>query len=1019
MAAKAKAAHHHKALAAVDAKPHRSPSKSGQRSHNSTGSTALPPADGASRSPDDLRDADGASVIAAPKVASRPNTTGTLPGSARAGGAKLPAIRAAAAPNPRAKTALGGQRPKPPESVRRSSAADAKSVSHSRKSCSVDSRAEIEIFQRVLFKLADDNHSDTIQFAEFVVLHRALMRLAGDQVENCDLKHLSDEDLERQFRTADSDHNMKLDYDEWVSYLDSVLSILGTRNFLKVCGAVVEEETQKKEETKGRYDQIASSRMLDKVKQATSLFGGEQAVLDCEQLIAKRADPSYADSDGKNSLCFAAEKGDRSCVLMLMDANADPSSATKDLECPVFFAARARNLEVLRLLLLPETAHAPFSDDHLKLSRELVHCMSSLADKQVRELIQKHADVNYKEESGWTALSAAVFWGKKDAVETILRLGNQGFGRHVRIDMQNPKGRSALHIAARKGRVELIPMLVPARADVDLQDGDGWTPLHHATFNGMDAVVEALIQAGASALAIASNGFTPYMMASLPSCSAQLRESTLKLIEPDDSVNFSKKILPILNGASLKTYDKIEALQSLPTVNLNWKNLRLYEQYFHGRIGPNKVRLQKTYECLVQELIRRLRTDETDTDPTGPHLSDEMNAELVDESARRRRDQRNFLKQWFQDTMGPPISRDWHWESRESYRQELEECIQEEVLAYRQRFDDLYAKMKEQDGGEELCSLAADEVLASDYLLQTGAHPILPWLDTMSMPECFEALRCLQVRGMGKDEDESLMSFMDLICMDSDFETGKSFWRNVYKLWLVHYAQMIQTEFHQKVKAICKEFNAACAEQGYSVTFKLPHSKTYSSMKRKEVSLLENCGPDAEVRYLASGILDVVRLSLMPNCPAAAMKLIDEYFRPLAAKDHMSLVRIINGFHPDAHTRFGYRNVVLNVFLEGGIRATPCGRPNQQVHVAHIGEIQIVLAEFVAEKKRVHLIEKFLDGHFDRQRSLNRASLLDDDAMETLAEFTRGRTCGSQPQQGHHGSSSDALDSEVVPRQTI
>jgi len=743
---------------------------------------------------------------------------------------------------------------------------------------------------------------------------------------------------------------------------------------------------------------VASSRLLDKVRGAGSLIGQEQAVLDCEALLERKADPNYAESDGINALFHAAQKGDRNFVATLIDCKADPASINQDMECPVFFAARARNLEVLRLLMFPETAHRYYGTDSenaklVESSRTLVQNLASLPSTQIRELLQNKADVNYKDENGWTALSAAVFWGKKDAMETILRAGAQalGSGRQVRVNMQNMKGRSALHIAARKGEVELIPLLVSSRGDVDLQDIDGWSPLHHAVFNGVDLAVEALIKAGASSLCKSSNGFTPFMVASLPSCAGHLKEDTLKLIEPDECVNFTKKILPILNSDS-PTYDKIEALQRLPTVNVNWKNLRLYEQYFNGRIGPNKVRLSKTFEGLVRHLIKRLRTNETDCEQPGPHLSEDRNAELIDEATRRVKDQKNFLKQWFEDTMGPPISQDWQWESRESYRQELEACLEEEVTAYRQRLDETYARLKEQDGGEDLCDLAAVEVLQEERLRQTGAHAILPWLDSMSMNECFDALRRLKVSGMGKDEDESLMSFMDLICMNSDFESGKLFWRNIYKLWLQHFGQLIQNDLHTKIKAICSDFNGKHESDGWSVKFKCAPVKTYQRMKSKELSLLKHGKYDDEALDVASGILDIVRMSLMPNCPAAAVALIDEHFRTLTMiENKMALVRITNAFHPDASSSFGYRDVVLNLLIDGGVRATPCGRPGMQHHLSHVVELQIVFAEFIEEKKRMHLVRKFLDGDFDRRRTLHRDSMRGDEcAKKTMAELQSG-----------------------------
>ena len=62
---------------------------------------------------------------------------------------------------------------------------------------------------------------------------------------------------------------------------------------------------------------------------------------------------------------------------------------------------------------------------------------------------------------------------------------------------------------------------------------------------------------------------------------------------PNDNVSMSKRVLPILSNEKLTPYGKLEQLLSFPTVTFCSKNLRMYEQFFHVRSGPNKVRLQK------------------------------------------------------------------------------------------------------------------------------------------------------------------------------------------------------------------------------------------------------------------------------------------------------------------------------------------------------------------------------------------------------------------------------------------
>ncbi|KAK7063128.1 hypothetical protein SK128_019325 [Halocaridina rubra] len=70
-------------------------------------------------------------------------------------------------------------------------------------------------------------------------------------------------------------------------------------------------------------------------------------------------------------------------------------------------------------------------------------------------------------------------------------------GGEVDVDATDEKERTALHLAADRGQLEVVSLLLTKECNVNLPDADGRTPLHCAVESGEVGVVEALLAAGA------------------------------------------------------------------------------------------------------------------------------------------------------------------------------------------------------------------------------------------------------------------------------------------------------------------------------------------------------------------------------------------------------------------------------------------------------------------------------------------------------------------------------------------
>lgn len=839
-------------------------------------------------------------------------------------------------------------------------------------------RTEFNALVQKLFDLADVSHTGAILFGDFLAHHEKFMDVAET------LPTMNYVETEKNFKALDKDHNGHLDREEFGAYMESMMAILGGRSFKSICECLIQQETQHLAAAKAGFDWKFSERLLEQAR-TTNHYRPEvkEAAM---KFLEQRADPNHVDSTGSSALMHAVEKADAAFIRKLLKFRANPMLHNKEMECAAFLAARARKEDVLTLLFLPESEEVGegSQDERERLSTDLIRNMSQLTGAEIDGLLSRRADINHRDEFGWTPLTAAVSFGKQESLEALLRAQAASPGKvRLRIDSRNGKGRAALHLAARKGHPSIVKLLLSARSVLDVQDTEGWTPLHHAAFNGRNEVIEVLMQASADLLVKARNGLTPYLVTKLPSRAGELTEKSLNLLKPSEHIDYSKSIAPVLRAQST-VYDKLEVLLGLPGVCRNPKNLRLHEQFFDPRLGPNKIRLRKTWDVLIRPLMLRLQTGMTDLEELGEHFSEDERINRKIEIETRQEEQKQFVQEWLLATKGLRPTKDWQHENRGCFIEELQDVVETLFSGFEIVMQKLYQKMQEQDGADDLCAMQEEEVLRPDCCSQLSVHPIPLWLEQLDPAGAFEALRLVGAWGMGKSDGDSVMAFMDLINLSNDFDTGRSFWLNVYKMWLSEYARAADPEFHKTLRGIVEQFNLRYEETGLHATYRAGSVKSLERMKVKECEYGKPSPETFEGRILSARILDIIRGFITVNCPRAALVLIDEFFRPLVT-GRLRLARIINRFSESAATLKGYRNIVMNVLYNGGLQSGRCGRPGSSMHLLLVGEVQVNLDSFFVAQKQRHLVLQYSRGEFDWSPSeaniVDDSTLLDDDDM--------------------------------------
>ncbi|XP_066466196.1 ankyrin repeat domain-containing protein 6 [Tiliqua scincoides] len=143
----------------------------------------------------------------------------------------------------------------------------------------------------------------------------------------------------------------------------------------------------------------------------------------------------------------------------------------------------------------------------------------------VVQLINKGAKVAVTKH-GRTPLHLAAYKGHLHVVQVLLKAGCD-------VDLQDDGDQTALHRATVVGNTDVVSALIREGCALDRQDKDGNTALHEASWHGFSQSAKLLVKAGANVLARNKAGNTPLHLACQNSHSQSVRVLLLGGSRPD------------------------------------------------------------------------------------------------------------------------------------------------------------------------------------------------------------------------------------------------------------------------------------------------------------------------------------------------------------------------------------------------------------------------------------------------------------------------------------------------------
>lgn len=177
----------------------------------------------------------------------------------------------------------------------------------------------------------------------------------------------------------------------------------------------------------------------------------------------------------------AADGNDTATVLDLLGRGMDVNTADREGTTLLMTAARNGNLEMIKTLLASRAnvnRRNQFGDSALLLAA------LNGRTEAAKLLIAGKAEINI---TGWAPLHYAVFGGSAETAALLIANG-------AHIDAHAPNEQTALMLAVKSGRFDLVQLLVSANADKDQVDSEGrtaWQLADQLKFKDIAAYLQA------------------------------------------------------------------------------------------------------------------------------------------------------------------------------------------------------------------------------------------------------------------------------------------------------------------------------------------------------------------------------------------------------------------------------------------------------------------------------------------------------------------------------------------------
>ncbi|ERL84670.1 hypothetical protein D910_02097 [Dendroctonus ponderosae] len=259
-------------------------------------------------------------------------------------------------------------------------------------------------------------------------------------------------------------------------------------------------------------------------------------------LLSQRADVNLQNGVCSTALHVASRYGHLAVVDCLISFNADVNACNKGNHTPLHFAFENNNIDIIeKLVACPTIIVNPFSIEGMTPYHVAAEIQNPGSLKWYIEKFPEYIDICTQGKKA-TALHLAAGKGLLASVQLLL-------GHNANVNSLTAENATPLHWAIqRHGYKEIVEELIANNADPNSKNVDGATPLHVAVLNQNEDIFQILLNHRADVSLCDNTKFTPLHTACMNSSVFIVKELILKV--PNVNILDDNNSTPLHHAAS-------------------------------------------------------------------------------------------------------------------------------------------------------------------------------------------------------------------------------------------------------------------------------------------------------------------------------------------------------------------------------------------------------------------------------------------------------------------------------------